>query len=196
MFALRSFCRYVFIVIGLFSMQAEVFGYALMPYRWDKQAVPIFFRFDPGVYNASFYAAMKKWNVISSGVQLQNGSHNLPQSAVGIRCGEGGNSASFSYSVCGKVWGERVLAITLVSEVGGIAMHGDILFNPSVPYALYNGPVRGESRDFGRVALHELGHFLGLNHETSAPSIMRPIVGDFENLFEDDKKGVNARYPN
>ncbi len=49
--------------------------------------------------------------------------------------------------------------------------------------------------DFRRVALHELGHALGLGHESRKPAIMAPFYsGNLYHLQQDDIAGVAALY--
>ena len=45
------------------------------------------------------------------------------------------------------------------------------------------------------MAVHEIGHSIGLDHETTAPSVMRPsYTGAFSGLFQDDVDGVRSLY--
>ena len=48
--------------------------------------------------------------------------------------------------------------------------------------------------DLYRVALHELGHFMGLDHESSNVAIMQPVIGDIDELQQDDIDGANSLY--
>jgi hypothetical protein len=48
--------------------------------------------------------------------------------------------------------------------------------------------------DFSRVAVHEIGHIIGLAHENVAPSIMAPVIGEVEVPLPDDVNGVFAIY--
>jgi len=48
--------------------------------------------------------------------------------------------------------------------------------------------------DFRRVALHELGHVIGLDHESGPPAIMAPNISNLDRLQPDDIAGVNALY--
>lgn len=194
----KILCTGVIAIAGFLCSHTDAMGYTLEPYRWDATSVPIYFRFSPGAYNGAFNSAMQRWNAVNPAVRLNNGSHIMPQTGVGTICAPdstSSNGATFAFSVCGKAWEEGVLAVTLVSYDGnGIARHGALVFNSRIPYALYNGPVRADSFDFGRVVLHELGHFLGLNHENRLPAIMQPRISNIDNLTTDDREGIKVRY--
>lgn len=112
--------------------------------------------------------------------------------------GDGRNSVDFRPTVCGNDFGSSVLAITLnISSGGNLGfdnlVQSDILFNSAHNWDIYSGP-RQQRVDFYRVALHELGHALGLNHESTAAAIMAPSVTDFDTLQSDDIAGTNAIY--
>ena len=181
-------------LVGCLVVSSPLHAYNLEPYKWDSSVVPIYFRFDPGAYNGAFNDAIKKWNAVNHAVVLRSGAESLID-GTGTACSDETNSASFGYSVCSKKWQEGVLAVTLISyNANGNAIHGAIIFNSTEKIDLYAGPLRTDSIDFGRVALHELGHFLGLNHEGRVAAIMQPIINNNEILRADDISGIHARY--
>ena len=112
--------------------------------------------------------------------------------------GDGRNSADFRTTVCGNSFGSSVLAITLnLSETGALGfrelIQTDIVFNSNYQWDVYDGPQQSRV-DFRRVALHELGHALGLDHESTQASIMAPRYGNLSTLQTDDIAGANALY--
>ena len=74
---------------------------------------------------------------------------------------------------------------------------GDVHFNTDYSWALASG---GSKYDVIEVMTHELGHSLGLDHETSLDAIMNPVIGNrFSGLgsgflFDDDIAGIQALY--
>ena len=88
--------------------------------------------------------------------------------------GNGVNNVLFSSSVYGAAWGNRILGLTLqrYDPRSNRYSESDILFNSGVRWDSYRGALRtqgGENvAEFRRVALHELGHSLGLNHPDDA----------------------------
>ena len=75
-------------------------------------------------------------------------------------------------------------------------IHAGTVFNSNVNFGFYDGALRGNTIDFRRVALHEMGHALGLGHEnnSSIPSVMQPFVDNSYRPTLDDVRGVRALY--
>lgn len=116
------------------------------------------------------------------------------------------NGVGFDDTFCGFDWGPGTLAVTFFSEYNGVILEADLVFNKTsivherdVVWDVYSGPWSLEANEFRRVAIHELGHVLGLGHETSEPAIMAPFVGlgdPIEGPMADDIAGVSVRYFN
>lgn len=107
------------------------------------------------------------------------------------------NGVDIATTNCGDAFGSGVLAVTTYETAGGgFLTHAGIVFNSNTTFGSYDGPLRFGSVDFRRVALHELGHVLGLDHENdpSIPAIMAPAVTDIDRLTADDIAGVQSIY--
>ena len=88
------------------------------------------------------------------------------------------------------------VAITFAFETGENIIERDVAFNGTLNWTTTGSP--GGAPDVETVALHELGHVLGLLHEDSVPSVMRsggdPSV-QRRALEDDDRAGVVFLYP-
>jgi hypothetical protein len=104
----------------------------------------------------------------------------------------------FSPSVYGHRFGRDVLAVTTTWYIGSERVEGDVIFNDAIEWDSYSGELRGDALDFRRVALHEFGHVVGLDHPDQVkqvvPSIMNSSVSDLETLTDDDVRGAQALY--
>lgn len=114
------------------------------------------------------------------------------------------NGADFSNTVCGASFTDQTIAVTTFWREFNVLgseelVEADVIFNKSLNFDVYDGPPRPGSAetaeyDFRRVALHELGHVLGLGHENTRPAIMAPRIGNLFRLQDDDIEGVNTLY--
>ncbi len=100
---------------------------------------------------------------------------------------------------CGVAFGNSVLAVTINWGLSsGKLVDTDVLFNANQDWTTYSGPQRFGEVDFHRVALHEFGHVLGLDHPDehgqSVNSIMNSKSGDVDRLQTDDISGVRTIY--
>ena len=73
-------------------------------------------------------------------------------------------SVVFSSTIFGDTFGKDALAITLLSFRGTTMEETDTLFNTVFTWDSYRGSLRAGIQDFHRVAMHEFGHTLGLDH--------------------------------
>lgn len=115
------------------------------------------------------------------------------------------NGVDFGQSICGSEFSQGTLAVTAFftefNTLGGLDLvETDIIFNESRLFDVYDGPLQTAANgsyifDFRRIALHELGHALGLQHEDDGqPAIMTSRIGNLDSLQEDDIAGVEFLY--
>ena len=97
------------------------------------------------------------------------------------------------------------LAITqyfgIRNESGALELvHGDIILNYSGEFLYFSDPSDAavDEYDLNSIILHEVGHFLGLGHQSySADSVMRPTlipISTERNLYDLDKESIKELY--
>jgi hypothetical protein len=126
----------------------------------------------------------------------------LPDSTV-TRAGRNGlNNVYFSNTVNGQAWGAGVLAVTVTYSSGASNTETDVLFNGLLTWNSYRGAMRFSSGtpiyDFHRIALHEFGHALGLDHPDSngqtVSALMNSRITSLDALTSDDISGAQSLY--
>jgi hypothetical protein len=114
------------------------------------------------------------------------------------------NGSDFRTTQCGNALPDTTLAVTLYFQEPNILgsadiVEADIVFNANLNFDVYDGPQRSGANgrtefDFRRVALHELGHVIGLGHDNTRPAIMNARISSLFELQQDDIDGVNSLY--
>ncbi|WP_456377487.1 matrixin family metalloprotease [Thiolapillus sp.] len=200
-------------------LTAPASAYVLMGLQWPGNQTTIYPDFVlygdrsslSGVsWNQAFREAAGDWNAHSP-FQLQIDTTNPSHPCAGLHDNYPGdgyrNGAAFHDKYCSidddgnpetVDFGKKTLAITVnysFQYKPDEIVESDMFFNTAQPWDIYNG--LSQSRfDFRRVALHELGHTLGLDHEESNPAIMAPTIGNIYTLQADDIAGLQTLYGN
>ncbi len=124
----------------------------------------------------------------------------IPNTGVGFGapCTSSFNTAIFSTTPeCdSSVFGENTLAVQWTFrpfEGSTTTIKTLTVFNNAFEWDIYTGPWTGVA-EFKRVAVHELGHGLGLGHSADSSAIMWFQAGNTETPQMDDLNGVAALY--
>jgi hypothetical protein len=157
-----------------------------------------------GTWNDAFKRSMAAWSDVSSFEFVAVNDYIDPCINRGDGLfGDGSTGVDFNGSVCGSEFGESTLAVTLSSgnchnpqcTSGFLITDADIVFNSAETWDVYSGSLRFDgTTEFERVALHELGHALGLNHSNANAASMRAFVSDTDSLQSDDIAGIASIY--
>jgi hypothetical protein len=149
------------------------------------------------------------WNVVAeSALNEWNGQITrcrftmVRASTVEIRNGNRLNNVVFRSDAFGTAFDTRTLAVTIgfTNRATARFTEQDVVFNSNLNWNSYRGGLRSGIREFRRVALHEFGHVLGLDHpDTAVPpqavvAIMNSIVSGLETLMDDDITGIRTLY--
>ena len=125
-------------------------------------------------WKTAFEEAARRWTDAPTGFRFRAER----RSGAGLCAGTGDNNVIFSADSCGDAWGANTLGVTVYWQLNGELVKADILFNSGKSWNIYDGPMRFSAIDFRRVAMHEIGHAVGLVHATSGGLLMSASVND------------------
>jgi predicted Zn-dependent protease len=140
-------------------------------------------------WNSAISPAIDMWNQVMGSIQLGR----VMDSTAPIASGDGRNSLSFGSSFFGHSFGGSTLAVTYYSYSGSRMTEGDIVFNTAWTWDSYRGALRSNP-DIQRVALHEVGHLLGMAHSSLSSAIMYAYINNSYQLTADDIAGIQSLY--
>ena len=201
----HTFVRFgMAVYLVLISSQSG--GYELMDSLWPTPEALFFVQITHAqdgydspsgvLWNDAFKTAMARWHedTVFRLTMLRN---TYASPCLNGFTGDGRNGVDFRTDACGINFGSTTLAIT-INTTGfndpGTTLESDIVFNEAFEWDVYSGPQQANTFDFVRIAAHELGHTLGLDHENILPALMHPVAGDIEAPLQDDINGVAALY--
>ncbi len=127
---------------------------------------------------------------------------SVRDSTAAVARGNRINNVVFRTDFYGTAFDARTLAVTLssTSPSSGRSLEKDVIFNSNRTWNSYRGNLRNGTSEFRRVALHEFGHVLGLDHPDQATpvqiveAVMNSTVSSVESLRADDIAGAHALY--
>lgn len=145
-------------------------------------------------FNASAQAAIDIWNTRMGSLQIQGTpASGTPSDKNSV------NELAFAANVYGKDFDTNVLAVTTGYSVGNERVETDTIFNKNKSWDSYRGGLQSKI-DLRRVALHEIGHGLGLDHPDEATptqnvaAIMNSHIGPLDTLADDDIQAIQQLY--
>ena len=147
-------------------------------------------------FNASAEDALGIWNQQLVHMQFAvNHASIVPPSD-----GDANTSVTMSTTIYGEGFGKDTLAVTLVTPRDQHLIEADVIFNDNFAWDSYRGHLQTGVWDLHRVALHEFGHVVGLDHPDQAvpkqtvAAIMNSTISNVETLQTDDINGARSIY--
>jgi Matrixin len=104
----------------------------------------------------------------------------------------------FGNDIYGMAFDDGVVAVTTSWLRRSSRTEADVIFNGARTWDSYDGSLKRSAMDFHRVALHEFGHVLGLDHPDdhgqALSAIMNSHISDLDRLARDDIGGAQELY--
>lgn len=189
--------------VAMVGSSSVLFGYTYLRYHWSSASASsgIVMHLQLGPSGGILLDGASSWGSVAEGAMATwNQVLSLSRfkvvrdSTIPIRAGDGRNSVFFSSTVFGSSFGSDTLAVATTWTRAGRKTESDVVFNTGKDWNSYRGDLRPGINDFRRVALHEFGHVLGLDHPDEAgqgvDAVMNSRTSEVEDLTSDDILGV------
>ena len=200
---LNTFTLCGFLILKLILVTKSAYAYEITGSKWVGAETEFYINIEgisgTGIlWNSAFITALDEWTSETSFTFNWKQEYRNPCEDDGF------NGVDFVEDYCGSEFGKATLGISLSRYRYTILgepdiVESDIILNGSEKFDIFGGarPPFGplsNKYDFSRVALHELGHVIGLEHEDTKRAIMAPEISDIDRLQPDDIAGVKALY--
>lgn len=180
----------------------QVFAFDFDGSKWKRAEAEFYVKLtgiaDSGLsWNNAFIGAMNEWT------EKTPFNFILREEAKSPCFVDGVSSVDLMQDLCGTEFGTNTLAVTFTRQTEAQLLgrpnivESDIVVKDSGELNIFDGNIRQlgiQGLDFRRIALHELGHVIGLGHESSNTAIMAPDISNLDRLQADDIAAVEALY--
>jgi len=195
----RFACAGVLLLVSmglLITLGPTAEGYVSLGYRWITPTTTFYVDIPDydGRMTTAFIEAMERWNAATIFTFLVERIREDP-----CATGNSRNGVGLSETNCGEEFPTSTLASTTSWTYQGRLTESNIVFNNKYVWGVYDEEYIAGTPDFRRIAVHELGHSLGLGHENNIPSIMTQYISHGDKVVRptaDDIAGVASLYAN
>lgn len=201
-------CRLLVVAATCCVFTARVTAYSFTGTRWTGSNATLHLQLGstpaPLLDGATSWGAAAENALAVWNAQLASFRFGVQRDSTAAKAqGNRVNNVHFAPDIYGQSWGGSVLAVTLTYSIGTSNTETDVVFNSGLNWNSYRGSLRYTSTgqpmyDFHRVALHEFGHALGLDHPDengqSVTALMNSRISALDSLTSDDIGGGQALY--
>jgi len=180
-------------------------GFSLLANKWPNGTVTMHLQLGSG--SGTLIDGSTNWNQVATNALATWNTHvdlvkfsAANDSTVSRGDGTGTNNVFFDSALYGRAFGNNTLAIATswYNTASNNKIEGDVVFNNTKSWNSYRGNLRSGTNDLYRVALHEFGHLLGLDHPDengqNVSAQMNSIIGNLDALASDDIAGARSLY--